>query len=66
MPVPPRVVEALIATGESHGVVRRDDGLEIGQKVRIFRNHSRRPFVVSRVWTTVGTFTFYSKSWVWK
>jgi transcription antitermination factor NusG len=35
MPVPPRVVEALVATCESHGVVRLNDGLEIGQKVRI-------------------------------
>jgi transcription antitermination factor NusG len=35
MPVPPGVVEALVASCESHGVVRLDDGLEIGQKVRI-------------------------------
>jgi transcription antitermination factor NusG len=35
MPVPPHVVEALVASCESHGVVRLDDGLEIGQKVRI-------------------------------
>ena len=35
MPVPPGVVEALIASCESRGVVRFDDGLEIGQKVRI-------------------------------
>ena len=35
MPVPPGVVEALIVSCESHGVVRFDDGLEIGQKVRI-------------------------------
>jgi transcription antitermination factor NusG len=35
MPVPPHVVEALVASCESHGVVRLDDGLQIGQKVRI-------------------------------
>ena len=35
IPVPPGVVEALAASRESHGVVRIDDGLEIGQKVRI-------------------------------
>ena len=35
MPVPPHVVEALVASYQSHGVVRLDDGLEIGQKVRI-------------------------------
>ena len=35
MPVPPHVVEALVASFESRGVVRLDDGLEIGQKVRI-------------------------------
>ena len=35
MPVPPGVVEALVASCESRGVVRFDDGLEIGQKVRI-------------------------------
>jgi transcription antitermination factor NusG len=35
MPVPPHVVEALVASCESHGAVRLDDGLEIGQKVRI-------------------------------
>ena len=35
MPVQPHVVEALVASCESHGVVRLDDGLEIGQKVRI-------------------------------
>jgi transcriptional antiterminator RfaH len=34
-PVPPGVVEALVASCESSGVVRLDDGLEIGQKVRI-------------------------------
>jgi transcription antitermination factor NusG len=34
-PVLPGVVEALVASCESHGVVRLDDGLEIGQKVRI-------------------------------
>ena len=34
-PVPPGVVEALVASCESRGVVRLDDGLEIGQKVRI-------------------------------
>lgn len=33
--VPPGVVEALVASGESCGAVRFDDGLEIGQKVRI-------------------------------
>ena len=33
-PVPPGVVEALVEY-ESRGVVRFDDGLEIGQKVRI-------------------------------
>ena len=35
MPVPPHVVEALVASCESRGVVRLDDSLEIGQKVRI-------------------------------
>ena len=35
IPVPPGVVEALAASCESRGVVRIDDGLEIGQKVRI-------------------------------
>ena len=35
MPVPPHVVEASAASCESHGVVCLDDGLEIGQKVRI-------------------------------
>ena len=34
-PVPPGVVEALVASCESRGAVRFDDGLEIGQKVRI-------------------------------
>jgi transcription antitermination factor NusG len=34
-PVPPGVVEALIAASESRGAVRLDDSLEIGQKVRI-------------------------------
>ena len=34
-PAPPGVVEALVASCESRGVVRLDDGLEIGQKVRI-------------------------------
>jgi transcription antitermination factor NusG len=34
-PVPPGVVEALVASCESRGVVRLDDSLEIGQKVRI-------------------------------
>jgi transcriptional antiterminator RfaH len=34
-PVPPGVVEALVALGENCAVVRLDDGLEIGQKVRI-------------------------------
>src|SRR6516162_5692571 len=33
IPVPPGVVEALAASCESRGVVRIDDGLEIGQKV---------------------------------
>jgi transcription antitermination factor NusG len=33
--VPPGVVEALVASCESYGAVRFDDGLEIGQKVRI-------------------------------
>jgi transcription antitermination factor NusG len=35
MPVPPGVVEALVASCENRGVVRLDDSLEIGQKVRI-------------------------------
>jgi transcription antitermination factor NusG len=34
-PVPPGVVEALIASCENSRAVRLDDGLEIGQKVRI-------------------------------
>ena len=34
-PVPSGVVEAIVATCESGGAVRFDDGLEIGQKVRI-------------------------------
>jgi transcriptional antiterminator RfaH len=34
-PVPPGVVEGLVALRESSGIVRIDDGLEIGQKVRI-------------------------------
>jgi transcriptional antiterminator RfaH len=34
-PVPPGVVEALIASCESCGAVRLDDSLEIGQTVRI-------------------------------
>ena len=34
-PVPPHVVEALVASCESCGAVRLDDGLEIGQNVRI-------------------------------
>jgi transcriptional antiterminator RfaH len=34
-PVPPGVVEALVASCENCAVVRLDDGLEIGQKVRI-------------------------------
>ena len=33
--VPPGVVEALVVSVESRGAVRLDDGLEIGQKVRI-------------------------------
>jgi transcription antitermination factor NusG len=35
VPVPPHVVEALVVSCESRGVVRLDDGLEIGQNVRI-------------------------------
>ena len=35
MPVPPHVIEALVASCESRGVVRLDDSLQIGQKVRI-------------------------------
>ena len=35
MPVPPHVIEALVASCESRGVVRLEDSLEIGQKVRI-------------------------------
>ena len=35
MPVPPGVIEALVVSCESRGVVRLDDGLEIGQNVRI-------------------------------
>lgn len=34
-PVPPGVVEALVASCENCAVVRLDDGLDIGQKVRI-------------------------------
>ena len=34
-PVPPGVVEALVVSCASCGAVRLDDGLEIGQKVRI-------------------------------
>ncbi len=34
-PVPPGVVEALVASCESREAVRLDDSLEIGQKVRI-------------------------------
>ena len=34
-PVPPGVVEGLVASCERCGAVRLDDGLEIGQKVRI-------------------------------
>jgi transcription antitermination factor NusG len=35
MPVPPGVVEALVAATESSGTVRLDRDLEIGQKLRI-------------------------------
>jgi transcription antitermination factor NusG len=35
MPVPPGVIEGLVVSCESRGVVRLDDGLEIGQNVRI-------------------------------
>jgi transcription antitermination factor NusG len=35
LPVPRGVVEALVASCESCGAIRFDDGLEIGQKVRI-------------------------------
>jgi transcription antitermination factor NusG len=35
MPVPPGVVEALVAATESSGTVRLDGDLEIGQKLRI-------------------------------
>jgi transcription antitermination factor NusG len=34
-PVPPGVVETLVASCESHGTVQFDDRLEVGQKVRI-------------------------------
>jgi transcription antitermination factor NusG len=34
-PVPPGVIEALVASCETCGAVRLEDGLEIGQKVRI-------------------------------
>jgi transcription antitermination factor NusG len=34
-PVPPGVIEGLLASCESSGAVRLDDGLEIGQQVRI-------------------------------
>ena len=67
-PAPPGVVEALVASCESRGVVRFDDGLEIGQKVRILSG----PFAgdnlfVWRVWTTVGAFECSSEIMaVWK
>ena len=35
MPVPSGVIEGLVVSCESRGVVRLDDGLEIGQNVRI-------------------------------
>jgi transcription antitermination factor NusG len=35
MPVPPGIVEALVAAAESSGTVRLDRDLEIGQKLRI-------------------------------
>ena len=35
MPVLPGVVEALVASYANCGAIRLDDGLEIGQKVRI-------------------------------
>jgi transcription antitermination factor NusG len=35
MPVPPGVVEALVASYANCGAIRLEDGLEIGQKVRI-------------------------------
>jgi transcription antitermination factor NusG len=35
LPVPPHVIEALVTSCESRGVVRLEDSLEIGQKVRI-------------------------------
>ena len=36
------------------------------KKCAYCRGHSRRQFVVWRIWTTVGAFGCYSKSWVWK
>ena len=66
MPVPSGVVEALIASCESHGVVRFDDGLEIGQKVRILSGPFAETICRLAIWTTVGAFGCYLKSWVWK
>ena len=67
MPVPPGVVEALVASCESRGMVRFDDSLEIGQKVRILSG----PFAetlcrLAHLDDSVGAFGCCSKSWVWK
>ena len=67
-PVPPGVVEALVASCESRGVVRLErQSRDWREKWCAYcRDRSRRPFVVSRIWTTVGAFECYSKSWVRK
>ena len=66
MPVPPGVVEALVASCESRGMVRFDDSLEIGQKVRILSGPFAETLCRLATWTTVGAFGCCSKSWVWK
>ena len=63
IPVPPGVVEALIARREHSGTIRLDHDAEVGERVRIHWAPSPRPFVVSSILTTEGACECCSKSW---
>jgi hypothetical protein len=62
MPVPGGIVESLVMSDS--GLVRLDNDLEIGQKVRILSDHSPTPFVASCILTTEDA--FFSNSWAQK
>ena len=63
MPVPCGIVELLVMS-ENSGLVRLDNDLEIGQKVRILSDHSPTPFVALCILTTEDA--FFSNSWAQK